>query len=262
MQPGGSRGTKLRMNVEPRPIAPAGAAQDEYVLPLRELLGVLGRRLWVILLVATLLAGAAVAFDLTRSPTYEATILILVGQQQDNDETPSQLGSDVQGLQQITQTVAELVATRPVAEAVIERLDLETSTDDFLENLNVQQVGTTQSIEVSYESESPEEARQIANSVGNVFSEQVSEVSASANSITATVWEEAAVPEAPASPNPVRDGLLALILGGMLGVGLAFLLEQFDDRWRSPEEVEGVSGVPTFGVIPEFEVPKGKKGAR
>ncbi len=64
------------------------------------------------------------------------------------------------------------------------------------------------------------------------------------------------------SPNPLRDGLLALILGAMLGVGLAFLLEQLDDRWRSPEEVERICGVPAFGVIPEFKASKITKGVR
>jgi hypothetical protein len=44
----------------------------------------------------------------------------------------------------------------------------------------------------------------------------------------------------------------------MLGIGLAFLLEYWDDDWRSPEEVEQISGVPTFGVIPLFEILKGE----
>jgi capsular polysaccharide biosynthesis protein len=48
------------------------------------------------------------------------------------------------------------------------------------------------------------------------------------------------------------------MLGGILGLGLAFLLENLDDSWRSPEEVELVSGVPTFGVIPVYEFSKGK----
>ncbi len=61
------------------------------------------------------------------------------------------------------------------------------------------------------------------------------------------------------SPNPVRNGLLALAIGLMFGVGLAFLLEYLDDSWQSPEEVEQVSGVPTFGIISEFKMPKGQK---
>jgi len=83
-------------------------------------------------------------------------------------------------------------------------------------------------------------------------------VSPSANSITATVWEQAAMPDSPVSPDPVRDGMLALALGLLLGVGLAFLLEHLDDQWRSPEELEQVTGVPTLSVIPEYKVSKGK----
>jgi capsular polysaccharide biosynthesis protein len=54
---------------------------------------------------------------------------------------------------------------------------------------------------------------------------------------------------------------VALTIGLMLGIGLAFLLERFvDDGWRSPEEVEQASGVPTFGTIPNFEAARARKG--
>jgi capsular polysaccharide biosynthesis protein len=56
------------------------------------------------------------------------------------------------------------------------------------------------------------------------------------------------------SPDPLRDGLLGLVLGLMIGVGLAFLLDFLDDGLKSPDEVEQVSGVPTFASIPEFKV--------
>jgi capsular polysaccharide biosynthesis protein len=102
----------------------------------------------------------------------------------------------------------------------------------------------------------------VANTTGEVFSEQVSEVSPGANAITATVWERAVIPEEPVSPNPLRDGLLALMLGLMIGTGIAFLLEYLDDSWRSPEEAEQVSGVPTFGMVPAIDVPKDKKKSR
>jgi capsular polysaccharide biosynthesis protein len=248
------------MRAEPPPKTPVEAAEEEDVLSLGELLRILWRRLWVIALVSIVLTAAAVGYSLGQTPIYEASIKILVGQEQRAD-TPSQLGSDVMGLQQLTQTVADLIATRPVAEAAIERLGLQMSPEDFLENLSVQQVANTQTIEVSYKDSDPERAQRIANTVGEVFSDQVSEVSPSANAITATLWERAAVPDEPVSPKPVRNGLLALLLGLMLGAGLAFLLEYLDDTWRSPEELEQVSGRPNFGAIPEFKVVKGKKGA-
>jgi capsular polysaccharide biosynthesis protein len=46
----------------------------------------------------------------------------------------------------------------------------------------------------------------------------------------------------------------------MIGVGLALLLDYLDDDWDSPEEVERISGVPTFAVVPTFKVRKIKKG--
>jgi capsular polysaccharide biosynthesis protein len=237
-------------------------AGNEPTLSLRDLLGVVWRRLWVVVLVASMLSGIAVGVSLAQTPTYATSIKILVGQDKDNADTS--LGSDVEGLQQISQTMAQAVDTRPVAEAVIRRLNLQKSPGSLLDNMSAEQIGATQFIEVSYEDTSPEDAQRIANAIGEVFSEQVSEVSASANDITATVWERAVVPDSPVSPKPLRNGLLALALGVMLGIGLAFLLEHLDDRLRSPEEMEQISGVPTFGVIPTFRVPidkvRGEKG--
>ena len=234
-------------------------AREEYVISLGDLLRVVWRRLWIIILVAFVLAGSAVAYSLTRTPMYEASIKLLVGQEQRAD-VPANLGSDVMGLQQLTQTVADLVDTRPVAETVIQDLDLRTTPEKFIENMQVEQVADTQVVEVTYRNPDPEKAQTITNAIGKAFFDQVSEVSTSANAITATVWEEAATPATPVSPNPLRDGILAAMLGCMLGLVLAFLLEYLDDSWRSPEEAERVSGVPTFGMIRSFEIPKATKG--
>lgn len=244
------------MGAGPASGAPAETSQDEYVLSLGDLLRVIWKRWWVIALIAILSTGAALGYSLGQTPVYEASIKILVGQEGQSN-VPGGLGGEVQGLQQITLTMSEAVATRPVADAVIDRLDLNLTPEEFLENLSVEQVGNTQFIQVSYSDPNPERARRVANTVGEVFADQVSEVSPSANSITATLWERAIAPESPASPNVLLNTLLALVLGLMLGVGLAFLMEYLDDSWRSPEEVEQISGVPTFGIIPEFKVPKG-----
>jgi capsular polysaccharide biosynthesis protein len=237
------------------------ASSEEYVLPLKDLLGVLWRRMWIVLIVAALLAGAALTFDLLRTPIYESSIRLLVGQEeQSTDFQSGNLGNDVQGLQQMTQTMSSAVVTRPVVENAIAKLGLELSPEDILPNLSANQENTTQFIEVSYRDSSPERAQQVANTIGEIFSGEVSNISRSANGVTVMVWEQATLPESPSSPKLLRDVVLALVLGGMLGIGLAFLLEYLDDRWRSPEEVEQVSGVPTFGIIPEIKVSKSKKG--
>ena len=79
-------------------------------------------------------------------------------------------------------------------------------------------------------------------------------MSVGANAITATVWEPATLPGTPISPDPIRNSIIALVLGSILGVVLAFLLEYVSDSWNSRDEVEEVSGVPTLGVVPKFKV--------
>jgi capsular polysaccharide biosynthesis protein len=240
---------------------PAEAAEYEYnILSLQDFLQVIRSRFWVVALVTVVLVGAAVGLSLVQTPMYEASIKILVGQERASTENPN--ANDVMGLQQLTRTMAEGVNSRPVAEVVIQQLNLQMTPEDFLANLSVEQIPETQFMEVNYRDSSPDRAQRVADTIGDAFSTQVSQVSPSASAITATVWERAETPDGPVSPNPARNGLLALMLGLMLGTVLAFLLEYLDDSWRSPEEAEQVSGVPTFGLIPEFGAITDKKKGR
>jgi succinoglycan biosynthesis transport protein ExoP len=53
------------------------------------------------------------------------------------------------------------------------------------------------------------------------------------------------------SPKPARNALLALVLGGLLGVGLAFLAETLDTRVRSASEISAALRAPLLGRLPE-----------
>lgn len=230
--------------------------EQEHTLTLGEILSVLWRRLWVILMVVAICVFGAVNLSLAQTPQYVATARILIEPEQEDRVT----GGTGQGLLELIPTVVDLVSTRPTAEAVIQELDLQMTAGEFLGNLTVQQVESTQSIEVSYRSSDPERARDIANAVAGTVSDRISGRNLGAEAITVTVWEQAVAPDAPVSPDPVRNGLLALAIGLLLGLGVAFFLEYLDDSLRSPQEVEQVTGLLNFGIIRKFKVPKGKTG--
>lgn len=249
-----------RRNVSPSAEHDAGwsvdaTPQGEDALSVTDVLRTVWRRLWIIAAVTLVFVGAALGFGLAQTPMYEASIKVLVGQRQGLTDTPG----DVVGLQQLTQTITELADTRTVADAVIEERGLQATTDEFLENMNVEPLGETQVIEISYTDPNPRQASAVANSIGEEVSEQVAEVSPDANSITATSVERSVPPEEPVSPNLLLNGVLALFVGLIAGVGLAFLLEQLDDRWRSPEEAMQISGVPTLATVREFKLPRRDK---
>jgi capsular polysaccharide biosynthesis protein len=244
----------------PMSAAQAAAAYDvESRFSMKDLLRIFWRRLWIVVMVVLIAVGTATGASLAQEPVYEASTKLLLGQEPSKDAAVANLMGSVEGLQQLTHTVATAVDSRPVAQEAIQRNALQMDSQDLLNNLSVTQIEDTQFLLLSYRDTDPQRARDIVDSVSEVSSQQISEANATRDDITITVWEFAALPTSPVSPNPVRNGLLALGLGLMLGMGLAFLMEYLDDRWRSAEEVERVSGVPTFGVIPQFEVEKKRR---
>lgn len=63
---------------------------------------------------------------------------------------------------------------------------------------------------------------------------------------------EADVPTDPVSPDPVRNIVAALILGLVLGVGLAYLREYVDDSLRSKDDLDQLTGgLDVLGMVPQ-----------
>src|SRR4051794_11458066 len=52
-------------------------------------------------------------------------------------------------------------------------------------------------------------------------------------------------------PRPLRNGLIGVLAGLLLGLGLVFVWERFDTRVRSVEELEDILGLPLLGRLPE-----------
>jgi polysaccharide biosynthesis transport protein len=73
-----------------------------------------------------------------------------------------------------------------------------------------------------------------------------------------TVVDPAVPPAAPASPRVLLNTLLAALVGLLLAVGVAFLVEYLDDTLKSPDDVEGLVGLPTLGTIIRMKGDEGR----
>jgi polysaccharide biosynthesis transport protein len=71
------------------------------------------------------------------------------------------------------------------------------------------------------------------------------------------ILDRADPPRSPIEPQPVRNLTVAVLLGLVLGVGLATLAETLDRRVKSPEEAVRYLRLPLLTVIPGFALGQG-----
>ncbi|MEW6376857.1 MAG: polysaccharide biosynthesis tyrosine autokinase [Thermodesulfobacteriota bacterium] len=84
-------------------------------------------------------------------------------------------------------------------------------------------------------------------------------VSAGITASNIQIVDQAEFPRAPYKPNKKLNLLLAAVVGLFLGVGLAFFFEYLDNTVKTPEEVEQLIRLPSFGMVPEISYERKKR---
>jgi Mrp family chromosome partitioning ATPase/capsular polysaccharide biosynthesis protein len=65
-----------------------------------------------------------------------------------------------------------------------------------------------------------------------------------------SVLTPAVVPTSPSAPHPMRDAVIGLLVGLVLGIMLAVVRDRLDRRTRAVDEVEALYRAPTLGMVP------------
>lgn len=75
-----------------------------------------------------------------------------------------------------------------------------------------------------------------------------------------SIIDPAIIPDRPVKPNKKKNLLLGIIVGLMLGVGLAFFQEYLDDTINDEDTAKRILGLPALSVIPYISPGTGKTG--
>lgn len=70
---------------------------------------------------------------------------------------------------------------------------------------------------------------------------------------TVEVLQQASEPSHPVEPNKLMYYAVGIIFGGIMGLILAGLIDQFDDTFADTDELERVLGLPVLGQVPLLE---------
>jgi succinoglycan biosynthesis transport protein ExoP len=266
-----------------------------------ETLGILRRRAPWILLCIVLVAGTAYGYSKHQPEKYTAIAALNFSANQLGQQIAGlSSGGNISAQAQQT-TYLELVRVGNMAAKTARLLGHGLTAEKVSSSLNITGRGETSIVEVAATSTSPALAAAIANTYASqvvkvqksanhqffesalaLVDKQLAELSPAqrigsdgldleerahtlrflANlGYTAQVAQEALVPSSPSSPATKKNTALAAVLGLLLGIGLALLLERFDRRIRRPEELEAVYRLPMLGVVPNSAALSGKGAA-
>lgn len=65
-----------------------------------------------------------------------------------------------------------------------------------------------------------------------------------------SVVKSAELPTDPVEPQPARSAVLAIVVGLLLGLGAAFLVDRLDDSLRDQDDLGALTDVPVLAVVP------------
>jgi len=69
-----------------------------------------------------------------------------------------------------------------------------------------------------------------------------------------SIVDRATAPQDPIKPNKKMNVLIAFMVGLMISVGLAFVLEFLDNTIKTNKDVEKILGLPVLGMIPDYRI--------
>lgn len=222
-------------------------------LELRDYLGIMRRQRWLIALTFATCLSAGLLYSLTRFPVYVATTTVFIGPQIVDRGTVSDAAQALTFSRDLLGLYAELLRGRTLAERVTDQLGLNIPPNVLAENITSTILQDAGIVRIRAADRDRERAALIANTAAGISITDLKKNLAGGVSVQASIIEPAVPATDPATPSPLRDGVLAGILGLMIGSGGAVLREQIDMRLRTREDAaRAVHPLPVLVTVPKL----------
>jgi capsular polysaccharide biosynthesis protein len=206
---------------------------------------VLRRRWWVILLVAFVAAASAYAFSKLQTPIFRSEATYLVQSNRFDAGLAMQLQS--------TMNSYKAMALAPIQlEKISNDLKLDRSADWLLRRVYIQPQVDTSLMVIQADYPDPAQAQAIANAVGDNLVALVAERNRGVEGTDRinVLVNQPARPAFLFRPQTRINVAAGGVLGLILGLLLAFVLEALDNTLKSTRDVERFAGLTVLGAIP------------
>ena len=215
---------------------------------LREITSYLLQKAWLVIAILVLVfAGGEVYTSFLKTPLYDSTtnVVLISDSSNKNDDITV---NDVTLSNNLVKTYSEIVKSGRVLQKVIDDQHLHMSYEQLAGKVSVSSVTSTQLISIRVSDENPNEAKNIANSIGKIFKSEIKSIYGLDN---VQIVDEATESASPYNINIVKESIIYFIAGLALGIGAAYLMYILDKTIKDTDVVENKLGLTVIGVVPE-----------
>lgn len=232
----------------------------EETISLKEIFDILKKHVAAILIsmfAGLALASVATFFIITPKYNSQAQLIVKL------PRTDATNAGDVNTNLLMINTYKDMITGDLVMSTVKDRLESEYDLDKTVSELKgaiqVQQSQNSQMFSIVATDTKPVDAEHIANTTAKVFQENAKDV---LDVDKISIISNAQASMTPVSPNNKLNLAIGLVLGMMVGVGLAFLLELLDRTVKDSRFVAENLGFTILGLVPQMTDKELKKATK
>lgn len=220
--------------------------RDEIEIDLAELFKVLFSKLFIIIFVGIL--TGSLAFGYTKffvQPMYTSSTQVYILNKPNTDNLTT---SDLAFATYLAKDYQVLIVSEPVLKEVITELNLNMTTKSLASRISVSLKEETRIIQIDVKGESPQLAKDIADTLRDAVNEKTKDVMGGIEAVNAI--DEATLPVAPSSPNVIKNTAIGFLAGAALVILIVIILFIMDDTIKTQEDVEKYLGISVLASIP------------
>jgi capsular polysaccharide biosynthesis protein len=217
-------------------------------ISLKEIAATLKKRLLLIIVITSIaVAVSGLISYYLLTPVYQASTQILVNQIKNNQKAfdVDQVRTNVE----MINTYSVIIKSPTILDKVAAQMELKQEADDLTNRITVNSEQNSQVFTVTVEDEDPAQAVKIANTIGSTFQSEIKKIM---NVDNVSILSKAVLKDepTPVNPKPFLNMIIAFVIGLMVAVGIAFLLDYLDNTIKTEDDIQNHLQLPLLGVIP------------
>lgn len=211
-------------------------------------------KLIVVVIVALMLSVFAVNKFASKDLLYQSKTTIFVGKEEVSDKSVVYQNSDVLMYQSLVRSYEYIYKTSDLIEEAIGNT-IDRTVSNIKKNLKVTPMEDTQIIEVIYNDENPNVAKEVLDLINKKFVEKVNLLVPNSK---VDVIEHPKTPIGAINSKNRIPYIIAILFAIPLALGVAIAVERWNDYILTEDELEGLVGRPILTIIPKIDMKKVK----